>query len=126
MKNSFRNLSVATLLLAFQLLFKLFKLLPYCYGVTFYAKISYLSHSTNCHPIKIMLRELLTPNIQRIKSICTIGAMHQQVLFGFGIFLCGLVFAEDVSSAFHTCRLNGKNKIIVVLTVEVRHQALLA
>ena len=33
-----------------------------------------------------MLRELLTPNIQRIKSICAIGAMLQQVLLWFGIF----------------------------------------
>lgn len=31
-------------------------------------------------PIKIMLRKLSTPNIQRIKSICAIGAMFQQVL----------------------------------------------
>ena len=38
------------------------------------------SHSTHKFPIKIMLRELLTPDIQRIKSICAIGAMLQQVL----------------------------------------------
>ena len=30
--------------------------------------------------IKIMLWELFTPNLQRIKSICAIGAMLQQVL----------------------------------------------
>ena len=105
-----------------------------------------LSHSTNS--IKIMLRELFTPNIQRIKSISAIGAMLQQVLLWFGIFLCGLVFAKAVSSTFPPCTLYGKNKIVIVLrmlaaldkvqtsltlfsfaqhlAVEVRHQALLA
>ena len=39
-----------------------------------------LSHSAHKSAIKIMLRELFTPNIQRIKSICAIGAMLQQVL----------------------------------------------
>ena len=35
-------------------------------------------HQLQLH--KIMLRELFTPNIQRIKSISAIGAMLQQVL----------------------------------------------
>ncbi len=65
-----------------------------------------------------MLRELFTPNIQRIKSISAIGAMLQQVLLLFGIFLCGLVFAKAIATAFHTCRLNGKNKIVIVLFYE--------
>ena len=41
---------------------------------------SNLSHTPNRNSIKIMLRELLTPNIQRIESISAIGAMLQQVL----------------------------------------------
>ena len=73
-----------------------------------------------------MLRKLLTPNVQRIKSICAIGTMLQQVLLRFRILLCGLVFAKAIATTFHTCRLYSKNKIIVVLTVEIRHQALLA
>ena len=95
-----------------------------------------------------MLRKLLTANIQRIKSICSIGAMLQQVLLRFRILLCGLVFTEAIAIAFHSCRLYGKNKVIVVLrmlaaldkvqtsltlssfaqhlAVEERHQALLA
>ena len=39
-----------------------------------------LSHTTHLKTIKIMLRELLTPNIQRIESISAIGVMLQQVL----------------------------------------------
>ena len=73
-----------------------------------------------------MLRKLITLNIQRVKSICAIGTMLQQVLLLFGIFLCGLVFAKAISSTFHPCTLYGKNKIIVVLAIEIRHQALLA
>ena len=38
-----------------------------------------LSHTTHRKTIKIMLRELFTPDIQRIESISAIGAMLQQV-----------------------------------------------
>ena len=84
------------------------------------------SHSTHRNAIKIMLRKLLTPNIQRIKSIRTIGAMLQQVLLRFRILLCRLVLSETISSTFHTSRLHRKNKVIIILSVEVRHEALLA
>ena len=72
-----------------------------------------------------MLRELFAPNIQRIKSICAIGAMLQQVLLRFRIFLCGLVFAKAISSAFHASRLHRKNKIVIIWAVEIRHEPLL-
>ena len=66
-----------------------------------------------------MLWELLTPNVQRIKSISAIGTMLQQVLLRFRILFCGLVFAKAVSSTFPPpCTLYGKNKIIVVLFYE--------
>ena len=73
-----------------------------------------------------MLRKLLTPNVQRIKSICAIGTMLQQVLLRFRILLCGLVFAKAISSAFHASRLHRKNKVIIVLAIEIRHEPLLA
>ncbi len=73
-----------------------------------------------------MLWKLLAPNIQRIESICAIGAVLQQVLLSFRIFLCRLVLSETVSTTFHASRLNGKNKIIIVLAVEIRHEPLLA
>ena len=73
-----------------------------------------------------MLRELFTPNIQRIESISAIGTMLQQVLLRFGILLRGLVFAKVISSAFHASRLHRKNKVIIILAVEVWHEPLLA
>ena len=78
-----------------------------------------LSHSTNSNSIKIMLRELFTPNIQRIESISTIGTMLQQVLLWFWILLRGLVFAKAVSSTFHPCTLYGKNKVIIVFVLRI-------
>lgn len=41
------------------------------------AKLRKLSHTTHRKTIKIMLRKLLTPNIQRIKRISAIGAVLQ-------------------------------------------------
>ena len=73
-----------------------------------------------------MLRELFAPNIQRIESIRSIRAVLQKVLFRFRILLCGFVLAEAIATAFHTSRLNGKDKVIIVLAVEVRHQPLFA
>ena len=68
-----------------------------------------------------MLRKLLTPNIQRIESIRAIGAVLQQVLLRFRILLCRLVFAKTVSTTLHTSRLHRKNKVIIILSVEVNH-----
>ena len=79
-----------------------------------------LSHTTNRNAIKIMLRKLFTPNIQRIESIRAIGAVLQQVLLRFRILLCGLVLTEPVSTTFHASRLHRKNKVIIILAVEVR------
>ena len=53
-----------------------------------------MSHKS---PLKIMLRKLSTPNIQRIKGICAITATLQQVLLRLGIFLGGLVLSEAVA-----------------------------
>ena len=74
-----------------------------------------------------MLRKLLTPNIQRIKSIRAIGAVLQQILLRFRILLCRLILSETVSTTFHASRLHRrKNEVIIILAVEVRHEPLLA
>ncbi len=49
-----------------------------------------------------MLRKLSASNTQRIKGICAIAAMLQQVVLRLGIFLGGLFLSEAVASAFHT------------------------
>ena len=73
-----------------------------------------------------MLWEFLAPNIQRVKSIRAIGAVLQQVLLRFRILLCRLILSETVATTFHASRLHRKNKVIIVLAIEIRHEPLLA
>ena len=89
------------------------------------AKLRKLSHTTNRNTIKIMLRKLLTPNIQRIESIRAIGAVLQQILLRFRILLCRLILSETIATTFHASRLHCKNKVIIILSVKVRHELLL-
>ena len=42
------------------------------------------------------------------------------------MFFAAFVFAETVTAAAHTGCLNGEDKVVVVLSVEERHKALLA
>ena len=72
-----------------------------------------------------MLRELLTADVQRVESIRAVGTMLEQVFLRLRLFLHGLVLAEAVSTPFHSSGLYGQYQVIVILTVEERHQALL-
>ena len=69
-----------------------------------------------------MLRELFTPDIEGVKSIRSIGAVLQQILFRFGVLFIRLIFAETKPSMVHLCRLNSKNEVFIILPVEHRHQ----
>ena len=44
-----------------------------------------------------MLRELLAADIQRIEGIRAVGAVFQQILFGFWLLLHRLVLVESVA-----------------------------
>lgn len=70
--------------------------------------------------------ELLAPNIEGIEGIRTVGAVLQEILLRLCQFFPTLVLAEAIATARHASRLDGKDKIIVVLTIEKRHQSLLA
>ena len=72
-----------------------------------------------------MLWELFATDIERIEGIGAVGTVFEKVFFGLRLLLHGLVLAEAVTSTLHSCGLDGEDKVIVVLTVEVRHQALL-
>ena len=72
------------------------------------------------------MRELFAPNVQCIKGICAIGTVFEEVFLGLGQLLAGLVFVEAVASVEYSGRLNGEDKIIVILTIEKRHETLLA
>ena len=66
-----------------------------------------------------MLRKFFAPNIQRFEGIRAIGAVLEKVFFWFGILLGGFVFAKTITTAFHASGLNGEDKVIIVLSVDV-------
>ena len=52
--------------------------------------------------------------------------MFEEVFFRFGKFFSAFVLAETVAAAAHAGCLNGEDKVVVILSVEERHKALLA
>ena len=84
-----------------------------------------LHHATGVDGIEVVLWELLAADVEGVEGIRAIGAVLEEVLLGLVIFFAGLVLAEAVASSFHACRLDSEDKIIIVLTVEERHQTLL-
>ena len=72
-----------------------------------------------------MLWKLLAADIEGVEGIGAVGTVFEKVFFGLRLLLHGLVFAEAVASSLHSCGLDGEDEVIVVLAVEVRHQALL-
>ena len=72
-----------------------------------------------------MERKLFAADVEGIESIGAVGAVFEEVFFGFGELFAGLVFAEAVASAAETSRLDGEYQVLVVGAVEERHQALL-
>ena len=72
-----------------------------------------------------MLWELLAADVEGVEGIGAVGTMFEKVFFGLRLLLHRLVFTEAVASTLHSCGLDCEDKVIVVLAVEVRHQALL-
>ena len=72
-----------------------------------------------------MLWELLAADIKGIEGISAVGAVLQEIFLGLGLLLHGFVLAEAVASSLHSGTLDCQDKVVVVLAVEVRHQALL-
>ena len=69
--------------------------------------------------------EFLAADIEGIEGIGAVGAVFEKVFFGLRLLLHTFVLAEAVAPSLHSCGLDGQDKVIVVLAVEVRHQALL-
>ena len=72
-----------------------------------------------------MLWELLAADVEGVEGIGAVGTVFEKVFFGLRLLFHRLVFAEAVASSLHSCGLDGEDKVIVVLAVEVRHKALL-
>lgn len=80
-------------------------------------------HRNVCY---LPLRELLTPYIQCIEGIRAVRAVFEEVFFRLGKFLAAFVLAKTVAAAAHAGCLNGEDKVVVILSVEERHKALLS
>ena len=72
-----------------------------------------------------MLWELLAAYVEGVEGIGAIGAVFEKVFFGLRLLLQRLVLAEAVAPSLHSCGLDSEDQVIVVLAVEIRHQALL-
>lgn len=72
-----------------------------------------------------MLGEFLATDVESIECIGAVGAVFEQVLLGLGEFFTAFVLAEAVATASDPGGLDCENEVVVVLTVEERHQALL-
>ena len=73
-----------------------------------------------------MERKFLAADVESIKSVGAVGAVFEEVFFRFGKFFAAFVFAEAVAAAAHAGCLNGEDKVVVILSVEEWHKALLA
>ena len=58
-----------------------------------------------------MLRELLAAYIEGVEGICAVGAMLEEIFFGFGLLLHGFVLAEAVATALHSGTLDGEDEV---------------
>ena len=70
--------------------------------------------------------EFFGTDVESIESVGAVGAVFEEVFFRFGKFFAAFVLAETVATAAHAGCLNGEDKVVVILSVEERHKALLA
>ena len=73
-----------------------------------------------------MVWKFFCSDVESIESVGAVGAVFEEVFFALGKFLSAFVLAEAVAAAAHAGCLNGEDKVVVILSVEERHKALLA
>ena len=74
----------------------------------------------------VSIRKFLATDVERVEGICAVGAVFEEVFFALGKFLAAFVLSETVATAAHAGCLNGEDKVVVILSVEEWHKALLA
>ena len=83
----------------------------------------YRNKSNNARNIdrkRVAIRKFSAP------MFSAVGAVFEEVFFRFGKFFSAFVLEETVADAAHAGCLNGEDKVVVILSVEERHKALLA
>ena len=89
----------------------------------------YRNKSNNARNIdrkSVPIRKFLAADVESIESVGAVGAVFEEVFFRFGKFFSAFVLAETIAAAAHAGCLNCEDKVVVILSVEERHKALLA
>ena len=85
-----------------------------------------LQNSRCRESVTFPIRKFFRSNVECVEGIGAVCAVFEEVFFRFGKFLAAFVFAETVSAAAYAGCLNGEDKVVVILSVEEWHKALLA
>ena len=83
-----------------------------------------LHHPTSIHRNILRLRELLTAYEQRIKGICPVGTVFEEILFRLSQLFTCFVLVEAISPTSNPSSLNSENQVIVILAIKERHETL--
>ena len=83
-------------------------------------------NARNIHAESVAIWEFLAADVESIESVGAVGAVFEEVFFRFGKCLTAFVLAETVTAAAYAGCLNGKDKVVVILSVEEWHKASLA
>ena len=87
--------------------------------------VSQLLQNSCCRKsITFPIRKFLRSDVEGVESVGAVSAMLEQILLALGRFLAAFVLAETIAATAHAGCLNGKDKVIVILSVEERHKAL--
>lgn len=81
------------------------------------ARLYYLIH-IHRHIRHLTQRILLASYIHRIEGIRAVRSVFEEVFFRLRQFLSTLILVEAVASTIDASRLNSKDKVIIVLSVE--------
>lgn len=89
--------------------------------------ISFLHNAIDIHSdtCRVRLWELLTPDVLGVKSIRHICTVFDEVFFRLGQFLPTFILAEAVAPTSNARSLYSQDEVVIVLSVEERHEPLL-
>lgn len=82
-------------------------------------------NARNIHAEGVAIWIFFAADVEGIESVGAVCAVFEQVFLAFGELFAAFVFSETVAAAAYAGGLEGEDKVVVVLSVEERHEALL-
>lgn len=83
-----------------------------------------LHHAGHIGQYRAGVRTFLASDVQSVESIGAVGTQLEAIVLSLGKFLAGLILVKAVAAASDTGRLYGENQVVVVLSIEIRCQAI--